>query len=153
MAHAGGTVTHHARQTLQDLGYRLTPQRTMVWDVLREDGGHLPAEEICRRVQESFPNVPPSTVYRTLQLLVGLNLVRETCLGPERRYYEVEEEVVHHHMVCEQCGRVEHLPDEDVIALREALDLTYGFHAHEATIFGICRTCMTGEETERHAHT
>jgi len=146
-------MTHHARQTLQDLGYRLTPQRTMVWDVLREDGGHLPAEEICRRVQHRFPNVTPSTVYRTLQLLVGLNLVRETCLGPERRYYEVEEEVVHHHLVCERCGCVEHLPDDDMSGFRDGLEHTYGFHTHEATMFGICHECMTQEEMERHAHT
>lgn len=154
---ANKIMTHHAKQTLQDLGYRLTPQRTMVWDVLREDGGHLSAEEICSRVRERFPNVTPSTVYRTLQLLVGLNLVSETCLGSERRYYEVEEEVVHHHLVCERCGHVEHLPDDDLVGLRAQLETEFGFHAQEATVFGICGTCLAQEETEEeeaggHAH-
>jgi Fe2+ or Zn2+ uptake regulation protein len=37
-------MTHHATQTLHDLGYRLTPQRTLVWDVLRREGRHMSAE-------------------------------------------------------------------------------------------------------------
>jgi len=86
-------MTHHATRTLQELGYRLTPQRTLVWDVLRSAGKHLSAEEICSRIQEEFPHINNSTVYRTLDLLVSLNLVRETRLGPARRFYEVEEEV------------------------------------------------------------
>ena len=48
-------MTHHATQTLQDLGYRLTPQRTLVWDVLRASGGHMSAEEVCEQVQRAVP--------------------------------------------------------------------------------------------------
>src|SRR5665811_2641479 len=99
-------MTHHATQTLQGLGYRLTPQRTLVWDVLRQSHDHLGADEICLRVQKDFPHVNISTVYRTLELLVELDLVRETHLGPNRRYYEVEEGEPHHHLVCTDCGSV-----------------------------------------------
>src|SRR5680860_1201880 len=104
-------MTHHATQTLQGLGYRLTPQRTLVWDVLRQSHDHLGADEICLRVQKDFPHVNISTVYRTLELLVELDLVRETHLGPNRRYYEVEEGEPHHHLVCTDCGSAMHIPD------------------------------------------
>lgn len=134
-------MTHHATQTLHDLGYRLTPQRTLVWEVLRQGVPHMSAEEVCRLVQEQFPHVNISTVYRTLELLVELKLVRETRLGPNCRLFEVEEEVRHHHLVCDTCGRVVHLHDEDLSALPEALLSAHDFAVRELTIHGVCADC------------
>jgi Fur family transcriptional regulator, ferric uptake regulator len=137
-------MTHHATQTLLDLGYRLTPQRTMVWDVLRREDRHMSAEEISAGVQEQFPHVNISTIYRTLELLVELRLVRETQLGPARRFFEVEEEVPHHHLVCESCGGVVHVHDEDLGDLHQTLAAGQGFSAKQLTIFGVCAACGPG---------
>lgn len=148
-------MSHHATQTLQDLGYRLTPQRTLVWDVLRSSGSHLDAEEICRAVQAQFPHVNISTVYRTLDLLVELGLVRETRLGPNRRFYEVEEEVPHHHLVCEECGAVTHLHDDDLAGLPQHLRDGWGFSLREVSLFGRCAQCAAslGDQAKgRRAH-
>ncbi len=134
-------MTHHATQTLQQLGYRLTPQRTLVWDVLRTGGGHMSAEEVCAQVQQHFPHINISTIYRTLELLVELDLVRETHLGPTRRFFEVEEEVPHHHLVCECCGQVVHVHDEDLGDLHRVLAEGQGFTAKQLTIFGLCAAC------------
>jgi Fur family ferric uptake transcriptional regulator len=113
----------------------------MVWDVLRAQDAHLSAEQICARVQQTFPNVNLSTVYRTLDLLVGLALVRETHLGSGTRLFEVEEEVPHHHLVCEACGTVVHIHDEDLAGLGLALQGAKGFVLREAAIFGVCEDC------------
>jgi Fur family transcriptional regulator, ferric uptake regulator len=134
-------MTHHATRTLQEMGYRLTPQRTLVWDVLRREDRHMSAEEVSSLVQEQFPHVNISTVYRTLELLVELNLVRETHLGPARRFFEVEEEVPHHHLVCETCGSVIHLHDDDLGDLHRVLADGQSFTAHQLTIFGRCQAC------------
>jgi Fur family ferric uptake transcriptional regulator len=136
-------MTHHATQTLQDLGYRLTPQRTLVWDVLRATGGHMSAEEICEQVQRQFPHVNISTIYRTLELLVSLHLVQETQLGPARRFYEVEEEVPHHHLVCERCSGIAHVHDEELGGLHQALAGGQGFAARRMTVFGLCAQCRS----------
>lgn len=144
-------MTHHATRTLQELGYRLTPQRVLVWDVLRESGSHMSAEEVCAQVQERFPQVNSSTVYRTLELLVGLELVRETHLGPTRRFFEVEEEVPHHHLVCEGCGRVSHIHDDDLGDLRDVLSRDQGFVTRELTVFGRCCDCGDGFDARQPA--
>ena len=136
-------MTHHAARTLQEQGYRLTPQRTMVWDVLRAQSDHLSAEQICTRVQQTFPNVNLSTVYRTLELLVSVGVVKETHLGPGTRLFEVEEEVPHHHLVCEVCGTVAHIHDEDLAGLGVALEETRRFHIREVAVFGRCETCRS----------
>ena len=144
-------MSHHATKTLQELGYRLTPQRTLVWDVLRLNGAHLDADEICRRVQAQFPHVNISTVYRNLELLVELGLVRETRLGPNRRFFEVEEEVPHHHLVCEGCGAVTHLHDEDLAGLPVQLREDWGFSLREVSLFGRCRACAASPPGEHQA--
>lgn len=141
-------MTHHATQTLLELGYRLTPQRTLVWDVLRQNRTHMSAEEICAQVQDQFPHVSISTVYRTLELLVGLRLVRETHLGPARRLFEIEEEVPHHHLVCERCGRVGHVHDEDLGTLPAVLRDQQGFAVRGLTVFGLCSACAAIDDRD-----
>jgi Fur family ferric uptake transcriptional regulator len=101
----------------------------------------MSAEDVCARVQEQFPHVNISTVYRTLELLVGLGLVRETHLGPTRRFFEIEEEVPHHHLVCDSCGRVTHVHEEDLGTLTGVLRGDHGFALRELTAFGRCEAC------------
>jgi len=134
---------HHARETLRSAGYRLTPQRVAVWEAVRRDGRHRTAEEIAAEVQQSLPEVNVSTVYRTLELLVSLDLVQETRLTGVATYYEVAPEPVHHHYVCTRCGAVGHFSDGLLDPLRKELLDADGFGVSEArlTVFGLCRKC------------
>lgn len=143
---------HHARETLRRAGYRLTPQRTSIWEVVRRDGRHLTAEQVVAEVKETLPEVNLSTVYRTLELLVSLGLVYETRLGTATTYYEVAPEPVHHHFVCEACGAVGHFSDELLGPLYAELDRLEGFATEraKATVFGLCRAC--GKDTAGRVH-
>ncbi len=138
-----GRTMHHARETIRKAGYRLTPQRVAVWEAVRRGGRHRTAEEIAAEVQQTLPEVNVSTVYRTLELLVGLELVQETRLAGVATYYEVAPSPVHHHFVCEGCGAVGHLDDGLLEPVRRELLDADGFLVSEArmTVFGLCREC------------
>ncbi len=140
---------HHARETLRKAGYRLTPQRMAVWEAVRDGGRHRTAEEIAAEVQETLPEVSVSTVYRTLQLLVGLDLVQETRLAGVAIFYEVALSPVHHHFVCEACGAVGHLDDELLEPVRRELLDADGFDVRgvRMTVFGRCRDCRGPAES------
>jgi Fur family ferric uptake transcriptional regulator len=137
---------HHARETLRNGGYRLTPQRVAVWEAVRREGRHRTADEIAAEVQQTLAEVNVSTVYRTLELLVGLGLVQETRLSGAASYYEVAPSPVHHHFVCERCGAVGHFDDELLEPVRRELAASDGFRASETrlTVFGLCRACQAG---------
>jgi Fur family ferric uptake transcriptional regulator len=139
---------HHARATLRENGYRLTPQRNLIWEVLRDAGHHMSAEEVTARVKQHLPDVYVSTVYRTLELLVGLDLVVETRLEGSRCYYEVSPEPTHHHFVCTRCGAVGHFHDDLLAPVHTELGEGQGFAVHriEATAFGLCRECSAAGE-------
>jgi len=134
---------HHARATLREQGYRLTPQRNLIWEVLRDAGRHLTAEEVAAEVRCTLPDVNVSTVYRTLELLVSLDLVVETRLEGSVCYYEVSPEPTHHHFVCTQCGAVGHFGDELLAPVHAELTQRQAFDVSQiqVTAFGLCRAC------------
>jgi Fur family transcriptional regulator, ferric uptake regulator len=83
-----------------------------------------------------------STVYRTLELLVGLDLVVETRLEGSASYYEVSPEPSHHHFVCRRCGAVEHFGDDLLGPVRSELAARdCGVDEILVTAFGVCAAC------------
>ena len=129
---------------LRAKGKRLTRQRQLIWDAFAaEPEVHLSAEDVIERVRAQLPNVNPSTVYRTLDLLIAEGLLLRTDLGGDRAYFEPAREHAHHHLVCRQCGSVEHLHDEDLSGLRERISKRTGFSVgpDEITFSGLCKKC------------
>jgi Fur family transcriptional regulator, ferric uptake regulator len=146
--HEHGPPPHPA--SLRRAGRRLTRQRQAIWDaLLAEPDQHLSAEDVVERVREDLPHVNPSTVYRTLDLLVEEGLVLRTDLGADRAYYEPTHEHPHHHLVCERCGAVAHLHDETLGELAERITKASGYTLGEREIsfFGLCPDCRTIEDT------
>src|SRR3984893_15005581 len=123
---------HHYVKSSNDMlrkkGYRLTPQRHMILSVIQEADGHLSVDQITERVQKRNPYVSLSTVYRTLELLRELGLVRENRLPGEQPHYEAAEGQAHHHLVCRQCRTTIHLDDALLGNLHEQLQAQYQFH-------------------------
>lgn len=100
-------------------GLRLTPQRQLLLDLLRECGGHLDANELHRLARERDARVSLATVYRSLRLFKELGLVEERRLASEHLHYEPKGEGTHHHLICLGCGRViefDHPMIEEAIA-------------------------------------
>ena len=144
---------HHARATLREQGYRLTPQRNLIWEVLRGAGRHVTAEEVAAEVRRTLPDVNVSTVYRTLELLVSLDLVVETRLEGAASYYEVSPEPTHHHFVCTRCGMVGHFGDELLAPVHEELTRRHDFAVGQiqVTALGLCRNCQGSEDAAKPA--
>jgi Fur family transcriptional regulator, ferric uptake regulator len=129
---------------LRSKGRRLTQQRELIWEALAsEPDRHLSADDVVERVRAQLPQVNPSTVYRTLELLVQEGLLLRTDLGGNRAYFEPAREHAHHHLVCERCGTVQHLHDEQLGDLRLRIEHGSGFAvgSAEITFFGLCRAC------------
>ncbi len=93
-----------AREQLRARGLRWTPQRRMLVDVLSRTDGHVTGAELVERCRQKDPSTIPSTVYRTLDVLEELGLVRHAH-GPDgREQYHVLPETEHGHLHCSGCG-------------------------------------------------
>src|SRR6266851_3133920 len=118
-----------SNEMLRKRGYRLTPQRFMILSVIQEAEEHLSIDQITERVQERNPYVSLSTIYRTLELLRELGLVRENHLPGEQPHYEAAEGQAHHHLVCRHCRAIIHLDEQLLGNLHEKLQEQYNFHS------------------------
>ena len=95
-----------SRRVLSVGGLRVTNQRTIILEIIRQGKGHLDADEVYRRARKKQPNLSLSTVYRTLRMLKELDLVQEVHFGEDHHHYEVKAPHEHHHVVCLGCGKV-----------------------------------------------
>ncbi len=130
---------------LNELGYRLTPQRMMIVAAIENSDNHISAGEIYSQVVAKYPNVNMSTIYRTLELLKRVGLVTETDLGGGRVRYHPVDKGRHHHLVCQECGAIIDL-DESVLApFKNTLLREYNFIADlkHLAIFGRCAKCRS----------
>ena len=94
------------RETLNVSGVRVTNQRALLLEIIRQGQGHLDADEIYRRARERLPRLSLSTVYRTLQKFKKLGLIEELHFDETHHHYEVKPSAEHHHLICLGCGRV-----------------------------------------------
>jgi Fur family ferric uptake transcriptional regulator len=113
------------RRTLHERGMRMTPQRQLVLDAVRELQ-HATPEQICEHVQRVAPAVNITTIYRTLELLEGLDLVRHTHLGHGAPSYSTQEHE-HVHLVCHRCGDVTEIPTDELTGLTARLRERFEF--------------------------
>lgn len=134
------------RRTLHERGMRMTPQRQLVLDAVRELG-HATPEEICAQVQRGAPAVNITTIYRTLDLLEGLELVRHTHLGHGAPSYSTRPHE-HVHLVCHRCGEVAEVAPGELDGLIRTLRSCSGFELDltHLALSGRCARCAAEED-------
>jgi Fur family ferric uptake transcriptional regulator len=132
-----------ALEVLRTKGKRITAQRSLLLEVIRESHGHLDADEIYRRARSKDPRISLSTVYRNLNLLKELGLVSELHLDQEHHHYELREETDHYHLICSGCGRVMEFESPLVDQMTAEVGEKQGFFTERTHIdlVGLCSEC------------
>jgi Fur family transcriptional regulator, ferric uptake regulator len=128
---------------LRQAGLRWTPQRRALVEVLREHEGHVTATDLIARCRQRDPTTTPSTVYRTLDVLEGFDLVRHGHAPDGREEYHILPEAVHGHIHCLACGATWEIKPETAALISDALegDLGFAVDMSHVTISGRCQGC------------
>lgn len=131
---------------LREHGFRLTPQREMVLEVLHQVDGTPTADEIYAQVQEKSSCVDISTVYRTLELLAEFRLVACIDAGDGQHHYALlGAHGPHFHLACQGCGALIGVDAQEAQYLIDHLRAAYGFEADltQMTVPGLCEECRS----------
>ena len=131
------------RERLHAHGLRWTPQRRALLAVLSQTRGHVTGADLVERCREQDPSTIPSTVYRTLEVLEELGIVRHGH-GPDgRQQYHVLPDAEHGHLHCRACGGAWEISAEEAASIVEALESARGFAVDlsHVTVVGRCRDC------------
>ncbi len=133
------------RERLHARGLRWTPQRRTLLEVLERTDGHVTGAELVERCREVDPSTTPSTVYRTLDVLEDLGIVRHHHGADGREEFHVRPQAVHGHLHCQVCGRDWELGPAEARPLIERLDEARGFEVNltHLTVSGTCATCRS----------
>lgn len=118
--------------SIRKAGYKLTPQRRAVYELIRSCGCLMSADEISKALGGSVNLV---SVYRTLKLFEKIGLVfREKTEGVNRYYIDA---IQHHHIVCRECGYTRCLP------CSHSFGNIKGFSdiSHTLVLTGLCNRC------------
>jgi Fur family ferric uptake transcriptional regulator len=130
------------REKLRGSGYRLTPQRELILDAV-DRLGHATPDEVLAEVRKQSTAVNVSTVYRTLEVLEELGLVRHAHLSDRAPTYHSVREHEHFHLVCRNCHRVISVDPDVLQPLVTQLRTDHGFEPDvgHLTVHGTCHDC------------
>ncbi len=147
MAHRPGERAEwadHAREELRQAGHRSGGARAAVLDVIARQDCCLTAQEIFDELRASGRDAGIASVYRALELLTRMGLVRRVDLGEAAAYEpELPGGEHHHHVVCDRCGKVSSFEDS---ALERAIDrlaarMDFDVGGHDVVLRGACEDC------------
>ncbi len=138
--------TEHARETLAGAGHRSSTARDEVIAAIDSLGCSVTAREVSELLRERGSHVGLASIYRALELLERLRLIKRFDVGEGIARYEPAHPSGehHHHVVCDSCGTVE--PFEDP-ALERAINrlsdkVSFDVAAHDVTLHGTCPACI-----------
>jgi Fur family ferric uptake transcriptional regulator len=143
-AHDPDASSEDWQSVLRSKGYRLTPQRELVLHAV-DRLGHATPDEILGAVREESRAVNISTVYRTLELLEELGLVRHAHITDRAPTYHSAARPAHVHLVCRECKGITEVAPETVEPMTRAVRERYGFvtDVGHLSVFGTCAKCAT----------
>jgi Fe2+ or Zn2+ uptake regulation protein len=126
-------------ERLSASGFRFTPQRRQVYDVLAQEPDHPTAEEVFIRAKRRLPEISLATVYNCLDALVASGLVRQVQLqrGATRFCSNM---AAHAHYTCDVCGAVFDVPlaaDSAVGPRPKGFKIDH----YEIAVHGACADC------------
>jgi Fur family ferric uptake transcriptional regulator len=122
---------------------RWTPQRRTVVEVLAGTNGHITGAELVEACRSRDAQTIPSTVYRTLDVLEELGLVRHGHGADGREEFHVGPGEAHGHLYCADCGGRWEIRDDQAKAIVGAFRAADGFEVDlsHVTVVGRCADC------------
>ena len=126
-----------------DRNMRLTSQRQVIFEELTKVKSHPTVNEVYDMVRKRLPRIGLGTVYRNLNLLAELGIIRRLEVGGEQKLFDGDISP-HYHIRCINCNRV----DDIFIKMDRGLEKSaasccdYKILDHHVQFSGICSKCL-----------
>lgn len=128
---------------LVQAGHSNTRARRAVLTAIYESDGQATPLELLALGRSHHPALGLVTVYRTLELLLKLGLVRKLHLETGCHAYAPAAHDHGHHIICERCQRAVEFIGCDISTVIAAVEWQTGFRvrSHWLELFGLCAEC------------
>jgi Fur family ferric uptake transcriptional regulator len=142
-----------AVELLRSRGLRVSSARRLVIEALFAAERPLTAEEIAAGLEGWLPSSDLASVYRNLDTLEQLGLVRHVHAGHGAGLYSLTSAGEPDFLSCEHCGALEAVPAGRLDDVRAMIEHETGYRARFShfPLVGTCADCLT-QESSHHAH-
>ncbi len=127
--------------------FRMTQQRRIILQELRKTKNHPSADEIYLKVRKVLPHISLGTIYRNLEILQKIGLIKKLELGENQKRFDSNPDE-HYHISCIVCNRI-----DDIFTNKEQkFDFFSGdFKAYTVLgvtlhFTGICKQCSSNKD-------
>lgn len=140
-------------------GCRITAPRRAIIRILQDSKEPLSPQDIMERAEERGRQIGLVTIYRTIDLLDKLELVRRVHLPDDCQGYVLSSPGHNHVIVCQRCGDAVEFPgmdDLEHLVTRVEADTGYAVQDHWLQLFGLCPACqarLAGDQSSKSATT
>lgn len=119
-------------------------KREHVLKALYDSSGHLNSDEIYQKVKNDYdPSIGIATVYRVLSFLEESGFLKSITINTVK-YYEIDNDKHHDHIICIMCGKVVEFFDESIEKKQSLIAKKNGFVLvdHYMALYGLCEDCQ-----------
>ncbi|MEW6050087.1 MAG: transcriptional repressor [Candidatus Zixiibacteriota bacterium] len=132
------------KEFLRTKGFKMTPQRELIFRSFFELGKHVSVDELYERVKQQDRSVGYATVWRNLKLICKVGLAEEVNLGDGVTRYDRVTREPHGHLYCLQCRTLVEFDTGNLMG--ELIKTTDSFHfqpeGFKIEIQGYCQECQ-----------
>ena len=136
-------MPHDCKKELRSVSLKATPARLGVLRLLESANMPVDVSAMSQYLQENNIEVDKATVFRIINLFTERGLTKQIRLNEGKFRYELASRKDHHHLVCENCGRIEDINcsidevDREIKAKKQ-----FAVKHHSLEFYGICRSCL-----------
>lgn len=129
------------KKLIKDRGQRFTSQKKEILCVLKQKPQTV--IEIYTAVNSKKRVMDKATVYRILTNFLDLGIVNKIQLNEKEARFELADSKHHHHLVCDECGKIEDVQLSEEILLKEVKKKSaFNIKSHSLEFYGTCKHCQ-----------
>lgn len=145
---------------LRARGHRISSSRRLVLEALFDADGPVSAERIAEGLGGKRTKAELTSVYRTLERLEELGVVRHVHIGHGPGLYALVGHGEHAYLSCESCHRIKAVDVEELDSVSVEIRERFGYDARftHFAILGLCDECSgaaaahSGKHEHSHSH-
>lgn len=120
---------------------KATPQRLAIIQLMHT-AGHISIEELYQAIREKFTSISLATLYKNVNTMLNVSLIREVKIAGQKTKYEIEKES-HAHIMCKSCGELKDVPFDPTLLLQKSVNMGHYITEDVSIIIsGICPECQ-----------
>lgn len=135
---------YDCKRELGKVDLRATPARIAILKFLEKTRQPVDVNTVFGEINSEGVKTDPATVFRIVNKLMEKGLVIQIQFQDKKARYELAKRGHHHHLVCENCGKIEDVSTQAIPALEKEIQQKHSFlvKRHSLEFFGLCVDCQ-----------